>query len=112
MSANVNKSSEPLAPAAPSSLDPEEEEAIRYLEQLLGEKFPPLIREARAAFRRDLPELLKRHRGKWVAYSGSQRLGIGRSKTTVYQECLQRGLEPGTFLVTVVQPETPREVDV
>jgi hypothetical protein len=44
-------------------------------------EIPPMIQRSQEAFRRDLPELLKKHEGKWVAYSGDRRLGMGRSKS-------------------------------
>ncbi len=33
------------------------------------------------AFYRDLPELLKKHSGKWVAYHGDECFGVGRTET-------------------------------
>ncbi len=82
------------------------------LEHVLGERIPFLLVQAREAFHRDLPQLLREHSRKWVAYSGGQRLGIGSSKTQLYQECLRRGLGPGEFLVLSIEPELPREVVV
>jgi hypothetical protein len=85
---------------------------LRKLEQVLGKRFPPLLFQSREAFRRDLPQLLRQHYRKWVAYSGDQQLGLCPSKTRLYQECLRRGLEPGQFLVFSIEPEVPREVEV
>ncbi len=82
------------------------------LEELLDETMPTLIREARAAFRRDLPRLLQRHAGRWVAYSGEQQLTIGPSKTSVYQDCLRRGLKRDQFLVLLIEPESRFDSDV
>jgi hypothetical protein len=39
---------------------------------LLDREVPPLIQRGQEAFGRDLPELLKKHPGKWVAYSGDR----------------------------------------
>ncbi|MCI0458941.1 MAG: hypothetical protein L0Z62_18440 [Gemmataceae bacterium] len=82
------------------------------LERLLGETIAPIVVQAWAAFRRDLPGLLAKHPGKWVAYSGDQQLGIGTTKTQLYQECLRRGLARGQFLVLSIEPEMPQEIDL
>jgi len=42
-----------------------------------------------AAFYRNLPELLKKHYGKWVAYHGDEFMGLGRTQTELYQKCLR-----------------------
>jgi hypothetical protein len=70
---------------------------------LLEAEVPAMIARSIAAFRRDLPELLKTHRGRWVAYHGDERLGFGRRHTPLYQECLRRGLSRDEFIVTVVE---------
>ena len=72
---------------------------------------PPLIQSAQAAFRRDLPELMKTHYRQWVVYQGDQRLGFGRSQTQLIQECLRRGLRQDEFVVRSVEPEAPDEVE-
>ncbi len=53
------------------------------------------------AFWRDLPGLLKtrRNHGKWVAYHGNERIGLGKTQTELYQECFRRGLQRGEFYV-------------
>ena len=61
--------------------------------------------QARAAFQRDLPELLKDHAGLWVAYQGEHRLGFAASKWELHQQCLARGLNPSQFVVCCVEPE-------
>ncbi len=81
------------------------EEEIRELDALLGDSVPPLIVQGREAFRRELPDLLKRYPRKWVVYSGSQRLGIGRTKAELYQECLKRGLKRGEFIAFIIEPQ-------
>jgi hypothetical protein len=72
---------------------------------------PPLIERGLEAFRRDLPELLKKHQGQWVAYSGDRRLGIGRSKIERYQRCFRQGLKRNEFVVEGIGPEPPDEID-
>lgn len=70
---------------------------------LLHEPPPPMITKSIEAFRRDLPEMLKKHRGRWVAYHGDERIGFGRRETPLYQECLRRGLSRDEFIVCVVE---------
>src|SRR5262245_21609568 len=65
----------------------------------------PLIAQAQETFRRDLPRLLKERPGQWVSYSGDLVLGYGSTKTAVYQECLRRGHEQGTFVVRLIRPQ-------
>ena len=71
----------------------------------------PMIQRSQAAFRRDLPALMKTHYGYWVAYHGEQRLGFGRSKFKLVLECLQRGLKDDEFVVRGVAPEMPEDDD-
>ncbi len=52
---------------------------------------PPLVAQSQAAFRRELPELLKKRNGQWVAYHGDECLGFGRSQIELYQQCVRRG---------------------
>jgi hypothetical protein len=87
-------------------------EAITRLEEILGEKMAPKILQARQAFRRDLPELLRDHPRRWVAYHGDQRIAVGATKTALYQDCLRRGLQRDQFLVLLVEPEMPDEIEV
>jgi len=106
-SANINQPAPRDTPLC--TLQPD---AIRERERLLCETIPPLIAQGREAFRRDLPDLLKCCSGKWVAYSGSQQLGMGRTKTQLYQECLKRGLRRGEFIVLIVEPQFDDEIDL
>ena len=64
---------------------------------------PAMITKSIAAFRRDLPELLKTHGGRWVAYHGDERIGFGRRETPLYQECLRRGLSADEFVVCGIE---------
>ncbi|HKI32189.1 MAG TPA: hypothetical protein VKA46_10000 [Gemmataceae bacterium] len=79
------------------------EEEVRELDALLGESVPPLIAGGRKAFLRDLPQLLKTHRGWCVAYSGDRRLGISRSALKLYDECFRQGLARTEFIVLDVE---------
>jgi hypothetical protein len=74
-------------------------------------RVPPLIQRGQEAFRRNLPQLLKKHRGDWVAYSGDRQLGVGRSKRELYQRCLHQGLGPDEFVGRGIAPEMPDELD-
>jgi hypothetical protein len=88
-----------VPPALPGGVD---SEAERQAVALQG--------EAKAAFYRDLPELLAQHPGKWVAYHGSQRLGVGHGKTTLLQACYGRGFRAQEVLVRRIQPGGGRTV--
>jgi len=85
-------------------------EAIHQLECALHESVPALIRQARAAWRRDLPTLLRTHPGQWVAYHGERQIAVGSSKTDLFQQCLRSGLQRGEFLVLRIEPEAEQDV--
>jgi hypothetical protein len=74
----------------------------------------PMIQRCQEAFRRDLPELLrmKSRNRQWVAYHGDKRIGFGRTKTELYQQCLRAGLRRGEFVVRAIEPEPPDEVEI
>ena len=72
----------------------------------------PMIAKSQAAFRRDLPRLLGDRYGQWVAYHGDERIGFGRSQFELYDECIRRGLRDDEFVVRVVAPEAPAEIDI
>lgn len=71
----------------------------------------PLVARSQAAFRRDLPELLKTHYRQWVAYHGEDRIRFGRTQFELYEECYRRGLHDDEFVVRSVEPEMPDEID-
>jgi hypothetical protein len=83
----------------PSPASPEASES-----KALPFTIPPMIQEANDAFDRDLPELLRTHENKWVAYRGSQRIGFGKTKTELYQRCLNDGIPENELLVRCVEP--------
>ena len=72
---------------------------------------PPMTLRSQAAFRRDLPQLLKKYEGRWVAYNGDRQVAIGRSKTKLYQQCLDQGLDEEEFVVRYIQKELPEDQD-
>jgi hypothetical protein len=70
----------------------------------------PGILRSQKAFWRDLPGLLQGggNHGKWVAYHGEKRIGLGKTSTALYQHCLQRGLQRGEFYVgRIEERDTP-----
>lgn len=76
-------------------------------------EIPPMIAQSQAAFRRDLPQLLKERPWQWVAYHGQERIGFAKSNTELYQRCLARGLDWDQFVVRSIEPEElPHETDV
>ncbi len=73
----------------------------------------PMVAKSQAAFRRDLPELLKERSGQWVAYHGDTQIGFADSDATLCQQCLARGLTWDQFVVRSIEPEDlPLETDV
>src|SRR4051812_40561504 len=65
---------------------------------------PPLIRSGQEAYQRDLPELLKKHEGRWIAYSGDRRLGITRTRRQAYELGFRGGLARHEFIVLGIDP--------
>ncbi len=59
------------------------------------------------AFQRDLPELMKEHRRKWVAYHGNERIGIAPTKEELLQEGLNRGWRTDEFVVRWIEDLMP-----
>ena len=70
-----------------------------------------MTRRAQAAFQRDLPQLIKNHRRRWVAYHGDRRVAIGSSKRQLFQQCRHQDLPPEEFVVRLIEPEMPEEID-
>ena len=105
--------------SAPSPLDPghsaeQGQESGSGLDQEIPwyeRPIPPMILRSQAAFRRDLPELMKKYYGRWVAYNGDRQVAIGRSKFKLYQQCLGQGLDDNDFVVRCIQPEYEDDLD-
>lgn len=92
-----------------------DDERAVMLRELLDSEPLPMIQKSIDAFRRDLPELLKTHPGKWVAYHGDERVGFGKSETERYQRCFARGLTRDDFIVGFTEPgafEPDEEIEV
>jgi hypothetical protein len=64
------------------------------------------LEEAIAAFRHDLPELLRVHPGKWVAYRGPQQVGIADDDFELYEACYRAGFDLSDFIVECIEPQT------
>ena len=71
----------------------------------------PMTERSQAAFRRDLPELLKTHSRQWVAYRGDERIGFGRTQFEMYDECYRHGWQEEEFVVRCIESEMPAEID-
>ena len=85
---------------------------LHRLENILEESIPVLIRQGRDAFRANLPQLMRHHSGQWVAFNGDKQVGLGGSKTEVYQHCLSRGLRPNQFLVMRIEVEATNDAEL
>lgn len=70
-----------------------------------------MIERSQAAFRRELPELMKTRAREWVAYHGDQCLGFGRTQFELYDLCFRRGLHDDEFVVRSIEPEMADEID-
>ena len=70
-------------------------------------EIPPGIRRSQEAYWRDLPQLLqtRRNRGKWVAYSGEERIGIARTKTELIREIIRGGIPRGNYYTGRIEPD-------
>jgi hypothetical protein len=58
-----------------------------------------VLKQSFDAFYRDLPEVLKKHYGQWVAYHGNECIGFARTQTELHQRCLRLGLNEDEFVV-------------
>jgi hypothetical protein len=67
------------------------------------------VGKSQEAFTRDLPEVLKvrRLRGKYVAYHGSERIGIAGDDAPLIRECMRRGLKRDEYDILIIKPQSP-----
>ncbi len=79
--------------------------------ELLPLIIPAMIERSQAAFRRDLPELMKTHYRQWVAYHGDERVGFGKTERELYEKCLRYGWTDEEFVVRSIEPEMDDEID-
>ena len=66
-----------------------------------------ILQTAAEQYRRDLPELLRKHRGKWVAYHGEKRLGIYEDDEQVAQSTEESGLNVNDIYCRLIEEERP-----
>lgn len=72
-----------------------------------GLPVPPEIAKSLAAYTAELPELLKSHPHKWIAYIDGRRSRIADTQTELYQYCLNDlGLAHDKFIVECIVPES------
>lgn len=71
-----------------------------------------LIEDSQRAFRRELPNLLRTHERRWVAFQGEEMLGVADHEIDLYELAEQQGLKPDQFVIRYVMPEAPAVIDV
>ena len=66
---------------------------------------PEGILLARAALRRDLPQLLSSRwtRGQWACYGVQGRIGIGKDHLALLREVIRRDIPDGEFIVERIE---------
>lgn len=62
------------------------------------------------AYERDLPELMKTHYGKAVAYYGEQRFGPANTFDEVDSKCRKAGVDFNFVIFRVVEPDNILDV--
>jgi hypothetical protein len=101
----------PGANGTPQPADPDDELTD---EEWAVKNVPEGLRLAEAAFRRDLPELMKSwwRRGKWVLYHRDKRIGIARNPEKLIRECNRLGLSDRDVYMDRIEPHSfePEEV--
>jgi hypothetical protein len=92
----------PSHPASNKCLDTDmeidwDQERLRHekaIERILSERDPKRIKEGIEAYKRDLPQLLRDDKEQHaVAYDGSTRVGIARTRAELLADLKRRGLE-------------------
>jgi len=72
----------------------------------LDPEIRPQVRLSLETFRRDLPMLLKRRLfRKWVAYRGTEQIGIARSHDKLLKECKRRSYQDDEYIIRCIVPE-------
>ena len=92
-------------PTDPPSLPREELLSPAALSSAPACAILPGIAASQAAFRRDLPELLKERPRQRVAYHEDERIGFARSSFELYEECFRRGFKEEEFVVRLIMEE-------
>jgi hypothetical protein len=73
-----------------------------------------MLVRSRAAFLRDLPELLANPKyDRWcAAYHGDERIGIAKSHIDLIKECKRRGLQRDQYYVGCIFPQSDGEEEI
>jgi N-methylhydantoinase B/oxoprolinase/acetone carboxylase alpha subunit len=66
-------------------------------------KIHPMIRLAQEAFQRELPELIKKHKGWWAAYHGDKRLEIAKDDRILYKKFSGNIIPEDELLVELIE---------
>jgi hypothetical protein len=76
---------------------------------VVSPSLPPAAQQSKAAFLRDLPNLLsdKRKTHKWVAYHGDECIAFGVSQRELFKTCFERGLREDECYVGMIVPHAP-----
>jgi hypothetical protein len=85
----------------------------KAIEQMLSERNPERIKQAIEAYKRDLPQLLRDDKGRYaVAYDGSTRVGIAKTRQNLLADLKRKGLEnnKNLFIKIVSGLEDSKEV--
>ncbi len=76
---------------------------------------PPGIQRSKAAFLRDLPQLManKKHDGWWAAYHGEERIGMARTGQQLLQEIQRQRIPRDEYYLGVIRPHEaePEEIE-
>jgi hypothetical protein len=75
---------------------------------------PPGVKRSRAAFLRDLPELLQNPKhDRWFAlYHGDSCVRIARRYEDLLRECRRRGLQREAYYIGIIRPHEPEPEEI
>ncbi len=97
----------PSGVAGTDGIDPEASQAVESA--YVVESSPKV---SQAAFVACLPELLSKHRGKWVAFADGKLLRLAASQSELYRYCLSElGLTHTRFVIRRVVPESEPQIE-
>ena len=96
---------QPSQEAAPASDENRHHDSLpeRGVETKIVSPTESLVQSQRA-FHGDLPQLLREHPGRWVAYYKSECVKVGKKQELVYQYCLDQSFDEEDFIVLYVEP--------
>ncbi len=82
-------------------------EPIKPLYEKVAERTPLELQSPLDRFWQDLPSLLPAKFGKWIVYTSQGPRLEGEDEKSLYKQCKQLGLDPGSFVVAQVLPDQP-----